>query len=309
MEKTASSGLWLFRGALRGGDVFCSLLASCDWVKKGSYHTAWSVLPLSACSCSYSYGQGPAEGPQTGERCWSLLTGLCRAVAPLMQPWFAKVEMPTAGEDPLIRPYRWLGPYLVPPSPFLRCDDRLTPCGCGVLADPARIDEEFRKAWLPYFCRSGQREASLEEFNEEVVGPEIEMPRLTGQMLADVFLRKGATAGSLDGWVWRELKVLPVARYDELARILSLVEDAGVWPDCLLDACNGIIPKVGGDSTPLGQRPHSVLPVVYRIWASARMQQLEGWFRSWVPVQYIVLGMVGAPWRLGTRLLLILKRF
>ena len=25
------------------------------------------------------------------------------------------------------------------------------------------------------------------------------------------------------------------------------------------------------------------LPVVYRIWASARMGQLEDWFRSWVP--------------------------
>ena len=35
MGKTAWSGLWLFRCALRGGDVFSSLLASCDWVKKG----------------------------------------------------------------------------------------------------------------------------------------------------------------------------------------------------------------------------------------------------------------------------------
>ena len=26
-----------------------------------------------------------------------------------------------------------------------------------------------------------------------------------------------------------------------------------------------------------------MLPVVYRIWASARMVQLEGWFKSWVP--------------------------
>ena len=33
----------------------------------------------------------------------------------------------------------------------------------------------------------------------------------------------------------------------------------------------------------LGQRPLSVLPVVYRVWASARMLQLEPWFRSWVP--------------------------
>ena len=26
-----------------------------------------------------------------------------------------------------------------------------------------------------------------------------------------------------------------------------------------------------------------VLPIVYRIWASARMGQLDGWFKSWVP--------------------------
>ena len=55
---------------------------------------------------------------------------------------------------------------------------------------PARIDEEFRKAWLPYFCRSGQREASLEEFNEEVEGVPLllafALPRLTGQMLVVV---------------------------------------------------------------------------------------------------------------------------
>ena len=44
-----------------------------------------------------------------------------------------------------------------------------------------------------------------------------------------------------------------------------------------------MIPKVGGDATPLGQRPLCVPPVVYRIWASARMKQLEGWFQSWVP--------------------------
>ena len=40
-----------------------------------------------------------------------------------------------------------------------------------------------------------------------------------------------AAAGSLDGWSWRELKVLPVAWYDQLARILAMVEDTGVWPD------------------------------------------------------------------------------
>ena len=47
-----------------------------------------------------------------------------------------------------------------------------------------RLMRNSDKAWLPYSCRSGQREASLEEFNEEVVGwlpllPEVDMPPLT----------------------------------------------------------------------------------------------------------------------------------
>ena len=69
-----------------------------------------------------------------------------------------------------------------------------------------------------------------------------ELPRLTGLMLADVVLRKSATAGSLDGWGWRELNVLPVAGYDELARIRTMVEDTGVCPDGLLDAYIALIP-------------------------------------------------------------------
>ena len=112
---------------------------------------------------------------------------------------------------------------------------------------------------------------------------EFSLPALTGDMLFEIVKKKSATAGSLDGWGWRELKVLPVAWFHGLARILSVVEDLGVWPDGLLDAYIAMIPKVDGDATPLGQRPLSVLPVVYRVWASARMLQLEPWFRSWVP--------------------------
>ena len=191
-------------------------------------------------------------------------------------------------EDPLVHSYKWLRPDLVPPAPFLQCDPALTPGGSGGLSDSMRIDEEFQKAWLPYFCRSGRRETNLEEFAHEVGGwlpvlPEVGLPRLTGSLLADVVRKKKATAGGLDGWGWREFKALPVSLFDGLARILSCVEDFGIWPDGLLDACIVMIPKVDGDATPLGQRPLSVLPVVYRIWASTRMGQLEDWFRSRVP--------------------------
>ena len=168
-----------------------------------------------------------------------------------------------------------------------------------------RIDEEFRKAWLPCFCRSGQRKASLDEFDREVDGwlpllPEVHLHQLTGQVVADVVQRKGATAGSLDGWGSRELKVLPVSWYDELARILSKVEDLGVWLDGLLDAYITMIPKTDGGSTSLGQRPLSVLPVVYRIWAFFGYLSLSS-----VQVVVAVQPMPGIPLRLTLRKFLL----
>ena len=70
---------------------------------------------------------------------------------------------------------------------------RLVVLGCLLILLGLMRNSE--KAWLPYFCRSGQRDTSLEEFNREVEGwsplfPEVDLPRLTGQMLADVVQRK-----------------------------------------------------------------------------------------------------------------------
>ena len=44
----------------------------------------------------------------------------------------------------MVHPCKWLRPDLVSPAPFLQCKPDLTPGGSGVLAGPARIDEEFR---------------------------------------------------------------------------------------------------------------------------------------------------------------------
>ena len=64
---------------------------------------------------------------------------------------------------------------------------------------------------------------------------------------------------------WRELKVLPVSWYDELARILTKVKDVGVWPDGLLDAYIAMIPKTNGMLLPLARDlfVFSRLPVVF----------------------------------------------
>ena len=211
-------------------------------------------------------------------------------------------------EDPLVHPYKWLRADMVPPSPFLQCSRALTPGGSGILAHPAGIDAEFRKAWLPYFCRSEQRETNLHEFNDECVGwlphlDEFFLPALTGDMLFEVVRRKSATAGSLDGWGWRELKVLPVAWFDSLARILTKVEDLGVWPDGLMDAYITMIPKTDGDAAPLDQRPLSVLPVgvggvgfVRTLWSGLIGGCVLTWCRlppfSSVSLAFLLVGLV-----------------
>ena len=149
---------------------------------------------------------------------------------------------------------KWLRPDLVPPAPFLQCKPHLTSCGSGV---------HSRRPGFPTFAALGKGIPVLRNsISKEVEGwlpllPEVALPRLTGQVLADVVQCKGATASSLDGWVWRELKVLPVAWYDGLARILTKVEEVGVWPDGLLDAYIAMIPKTDGDALPPGQRPLS----------------------------------------------------
>ena len=106
LEKTERSGVWVFRGALQGENLFSSLAVAGDWERKGSYRTAWAVPCDSSCTCSYACGHGPAIGPQTGERCWTLIAGVWRAIAPLMKPWCAEGDVPTAANLNLYRGWK-----------------------------------------------------------------------------------------------------------------------------------------------------------------------------------------------------------
>ena len=197
-------------------------------------------------------------------------------------------------EDLSSRPYAWLRPDFVPPSPFLVIHDPHTQSS-QILVEPHLIDAEFRKAWMPYFCRSGHPEVSSDRFLDFIGHflPQqnfLDLPRITGRDLQDVARAKKATAGGLDGWAWNEIKALPLPWFSGLAILLELVESTGTWPQGLLDAYIAMIPKADGDSTPLGQRPLSVLPVVYRLWASLRLGHLREWVEGWLPKSVYSLG-------------------
>ena len=66
-------------------------------------------------------------------------------------------------EDLSSRPYVWLRLDFVPPSPFLVIKDPHSQSS-RILVEPYLIDAEFRKAWMPYFCRSGHPVVSPKQF-------------------------------------------------------------------------------------------------------------------------------------------------
>ena len=94
--RTLTSGIWVLPGALQGGGLLGVLEAAAVWERRSTYRTAWAVCPWTGCQCSYLYGQGPAIGPHTGRGCFGHLLRVWRALAPLMSPWCADGDVPTA---------------------------------------------------------------------------------------------------------------------------------------------------------------------------------------------------------------------
>ena len=68
-----------------------SLVAG-DWVMKGSFLTAWAASHFLRVLVHMRVG----EARLWEKRCWTLLATLWRAIAPVMKPWCAEGEVPTA---------------------------------------------------------------------------------------------------------------------------------------------------------------------------------------------------------------------
>ena len=193
-------------------------------------------------------------------------------------------------EDLGSRPHDCLKPDFIHPSPFLVVKDPLTETS-KILVEPHLKDADFRKAWMLFFCRSGHLVVTVDSsWILPVIFCLLDLHRITGRDLQEVARAKKSAAGGMDGWAWNEVKALPLLWFSDLAILLEPVESTGVWPQGLLDAYVAMIPEVGGDSTPLGQRPLCVLPIVYRLWASLRLGHLREWVEGWLPKSIFSLG-------------------
>ena len=95
------------------------------------------------------------------------------------------------------------------------------------------------------------------------------------------------SAGGLDGWGTQELKLTsPMAAYF-IAEMLNTIENGASWPKATLHAKAAFLAKEGDSLDPLNYRILSILPVIYRRWASMRLQHLAPWVDSFaLPQMY-----------------------
>ena len=140
----------------------------------------------------------------------------------------------------------------------------------SVVAEAAR---QWGELWAPPDQEGGQPQSL--PFGE-LPG----MPPLTGALLRDIICHVPAgKAAGLDAWSVTDLRALPEAAFDDLAEVLHRIEEEGSWPRGLTGAVVALLPKKG-DHAPLAQRPISLLPMIYRLWAAARGALLKEWFRE-----------------------------
>ena len=74
---------------------------------------------------------------------------------------------------------------------------------------------------------------------------------------------------------------LPDTLLERLVDLLCVVEQTGKWPHDLAQGFISLIPK-GEGAEPAQLRPISVMSVIYRAWAGARVRELLSWQDGWV---------------------------
>ena len=86
---------------------------------------------------------------------------------------------------------------------------------------------------------------------------------------------RGGTHG-LDGWRYKELRLLPLGLGELLASFFNAIEghEDPVWPEALCWWSIPLLPKEGPPG-PFDLRPLNMLSVIYRIWAGIRAAQLR----------------------------------
>ena len=164
---------------------------------------------------------------------------------------------------------------------FLKHGDSFTSC-------PKTIDTLVRNVWLPILQRGADEpipswDSFLDRYGTLIPTlPALSLKPLTTRRLRKTLARMSSfSAAGLDCWEVSSLKALPDAFFDGLRVLCDQIESSGVWPESLSKGYLCLIPKSDSDGSPSSLRPLSILSVVYRLWASCRLEELLSWQELW----------------------------
>ena len=101
-------------------------------------------------------------------------------------------------------------------------------------------------------------------------------------------------APGMDEWCVQEMRIWPDCLLNALADIYNKVEAEGKWP-CIGEPF-GVLLEKGGTAKEADKRPIWILPMAYRVWASARAKELAKWRMQW-PGKQALEGADLAAWR------------
>ena len=78
------------------------------------------------------------------------------------------LEVSSAWEDPLVHPYRWLRPDLIPPAPFLQCQLHFTPDGPGFFQIQPGLMRNSERLGFPTFVVVGKVRPALRNSTRKI---------------------------------------------------------------------------------------------------------------------------------------------
>ena len=145
------------------------------------------------------------------------------------------------------------------------------------------MDEILRRAWSKIFQKHSAEHPKprvgpfMDAYGHLLTRYEMDLKPLTLKQIKKTLSRlKETGAAGLDGWNPSDLKALPDSLLRYLLLFYDIVEETNEWPRALTWASVTLIPK-GEGGAPLDQRPLSVMPLVYRVWAAARVRDCMDW--------------------------------
>ena len=193
--------------------------------------------------------------------------------------------------DPhLKKAYKKIKGRSMPPLQFLKRDQTGPDGQCKGTwtANPSEVDSITRRRWATVFngnvaCECRTIMAFIFKYLPFIFfAPEYKIARIDPQSVMQTILSKNETAGGMDGWTLKDLKVISTKGITWLASMFDHIEDGMPWPDGTHHARAAYMAKDESKmGDPLSYRGLLITSVIYRVYATERLQNMHPWVLSW----------------------------